>query len=68
MFAKLAARMKELYAPETVEQLLNSYLDDYQEPIPGAKARVRQVLRIMLTAYLAARMMQETENMLRELS
>ena len=68
MFAKLAARMKELYAPETVEQLLNSYLDDYEEPIPGAKARVRQVLRIMLTAYLAARMMQETENMLRELS
>jgi hypothetical protein len=35
--------------------------------MPGAKERVRQVLRIMLTAYLAARMMQETEKMLNEL-
>ena len=67
MFAKLAARMKELYDPEAVESLLESYLADYAEPIPGARERVRQVLRIMLTAYLAARMMQETEKMLSEL-
>ena len=64
MFAKLAARMKELYDPAAVEGLLESYLADYREPIPGARERVRQALRIMLTAYLAARMMQETENML----
>ena len=68
MFVKLAARMKELYNPDAVEDLLNTYLADYQEPVPGAKERVRQVLRIMLTAYLAARMMQETEKMLQELS
>ena len=67
MFAKLAARMKELYDPQAVESLLESYLADYAEPIPGARERVRQVLRIMLTAYLAARMMQETEKMLSEL-
>ena len=68
LFAKLAARMKELYDPAGVEELLSSYLADYQEPVPGAKERVRQVLRIMLTAHLAARMMQETEKMLHELS
>jgi DNA-binding transcriptional MerR regulator len=68
MFVKLAARMKELYNPDAVEDLLNTYLADYREPVPGAKERVRQVLRIMLTAYLAARMMQETEKMLQELS
>ena len=68
MFAKLAARMKELYDAAAVEELLATYLEDYQEPVPGAKERVRQVLRIMLTAYLAARMMQETEKMLNELS
>lgn len=67
MFARLAARMKQLYDPASVEDLLESYLADYQEPQPGAKERVRQVLRIMLTAYLAARMMQETERMLNQL-
>ena len=67
MFVKLAARLKELYEPAEADQLLDAYLADYQEPVPGARERVRQVLRIMLTAYLAARMMQETERMLNEL-
>ena len=64
LFVKLAARMKELYHPETAEKMLEDYLADYEEPVPGAKDRVRDVLRIMLTAWLAARMMQETEKML----
>ena len=68
LFVKLAARMKELYDPANVEQLLNASLEDYREPVPGARERVQTVLRIMLTAYLAARMMQETEKMLQELS
>ena len=64
LFVKLAARMKELYEPETAEKMLEEYLADYEEPVPGAKGRVRDVLRIMLTAWLASRMMQETEKML----
>ena len=64
MFVKLAARMKELYDPAAVDGLLDAYLADYDEPVPGARERVRTVLRIMLTAYLADRMMQETEKML----
>jgi len=67
MFVKLAARMKELYDPANVEELLSACLADYREPVPGAKERVRKVLRVMLTAYLAARMMQETEAMLNQL-
>ena len=67
MFAKLAARIKELYAPEAAEKLLSEYLADYHEPVPGAGERVKTVLRIMLTAWLAARMMQETEKMLSEI-
>ena len=67
LFVKLAARMKELYDPRSVEEMLEAYLADYAEPVPGAKERVREVLRIMLTAYLAARMMQETEKMLNAL-
>ena len=64
LFVKLAARMKELYEPETADKMLEEYLADYEEPVPGAKERVRDVLRIMLTAWLASRMMQETEKML----
>ena len=67
LFVKLAARMKELYDPAEAESLLDSYLADYAEPVPGAKERVRMVLRVMLTAWLAARMMQETEKMMNAL-
>jgi len=64
MFVRLAARVKELYRENEREELLEQVLADYKEPVPGAKARVRQVLRIMLTAWLAARMRQEAEKML----
>ena len=68
LFVKLAARLKEMYEPAELEDLLDSYLTDYAEPVPGAKERVRQTLRIMLTAWLASRLMQETEKMLSALS
>ena len=64
MFVQLAARMKELYREEERDLVLDQVLAEYSEPVPGAKARVRQVLRIMVTAWLAARMRQEAEKML----
>ena len=64
LFVKLAVRVKELYDSQRADAILEEYLADYEEPVPGAKERVRQVLRIMVTAWLAARMMQETEKML----
>ena len=67
MFVRLAARSRELYRPENREALLEEELQTYTEPKPGARDRVKQVLRIMLTAWLAARMMQETECMLQEI-
>jgi len=67
MFVKLAARLKELKDYEEAGKMLDAYLADYEEPVPGARERVRKVLKIMLTAYLAARMMQETEKMLDKL-
>ena len=67
LFVKLAVRVKELYDPQRADAILEEYLADYEEPVPGAKERVRQVLRIMVTAWLAARMMQETETMLNAL-
>ena len=67
MFVKLAVKMKELRDYEAGAKLLDSYLADYVEPVSGARARVREVLKIMLSAYLAARMMQETEKMMEKL-
>ena len=67
MFVRLAARSKELYKAETRDAVLDEELSDYREPVPGAKARVKEALRIMLTAWLAARMTQEAERMLTHL-
>lgn len=67
MFVHLAAQVRNLNGPEEREALLDQVLDGYEEPVPGAKERVRQVLRIMLTAWVAARMGQEAERMLSEL-
>lgn len=67
MFVRLAARSRELYKVENRDAVLEEELSDYQEPVPGAKKRVKEVLRIMLTAYLAARMTQEAEQMLNNL-
>lgn len=66
MFVRLAARSRELYTAEDRESLLDRELSDYQEPSPGARNKVKTALQIMLTAYLAARIGQEAENMLKE--
>lgn len=67
LFVKLAAQMQTLYDPETADKVLDGYLSEYREPVPGARDRVRQVLQVMLTAWLASRMMQETEKMMNQL-
>lgn len=66
MFVRLAARTKELYRAEDRDALLDAELDSYQESVPGARDRIKTALRIMLTAWLAARMCQETEKLLKE--
>ena len=64
MFVRLAARSRELYQPEVRETVLEEELVNYIEPVPGAKERVRKVLRIMLTAWIAGRLRQEAEDMI----
>lgn len=65
LFVRLAARVKEV--DQDRDALLEKALSDYEEPTPGAKARVKEVLRVMLTAWLAARMRQEAERLLSQL-
>ena len=67
LFVKLAANARQLEDPAALEQALEEGLSDYDEPVPGAKARVEKALRIMLTAWVAASIRSRAEKMLEEL-
>ncbi len=67
MFASLAARAQQLTRPEACDRILVEMLRDYTEPYPGAKDRVTNVLKVMLTAYLAAKMRTSADAMLAQM-
>lgn len=67
MFVRLASRVSEVHNPQQWELCLEKELESYVEPVPGAKERVKTVLRIMLTAWSAARLRQKAEEMLNQL-
>ena len=64
LFIRLAARARDLDTYNQWTQAIEDTLAGYQEPVLGARDRVAQVLRIMLTAWVAARMAQEAEKMM----
>lgn len=67
MFLRLAAEAKADMTPEEREKLLLSVTADYAEPVEGAAGRVRQVLSVMLEAWMASRHQEQAEAMLAEL-
>ncbi len=67
LFVKLAARAKQLDDPAAWELAMEQALSDYREPVPGARERIEKALRVMLTAWIAARMRWEAERLLSEL-
>ena len=67
LFVRLAAQASSLGGPETWENVLESSLAQYVEPVPGAKDRVKKALRIMLTAWGAAKLRQQAEILLQQL-
>ena len=67
LFVRLAARAKQLDDAEQWDQAMDGALQDYQEPVPGARIRVEKALRVMMTAWIASRMRPEAETMLLEL-
>lgn len=68
MFVKLAAHAREIDQSQSWQTAIERVLRDYREPIPGARERIAQVLRVMLIAYIAARMKEEAETLLTELN
>ena len=67
MFVELAMQARELSDEASRENALAQILSSYEEPVPGAKERVAKVLRIMLMGFLAARLQQQTETMVKEI-
>ncbi len=64
LFVRLAARARQLDDPQAFEEATLSALSDYVEPYAGAKARVEKALRIMLIAWVSARLQQEAQSQL----
>ena len=67
MFVELAMQARELSDEVSRENALAQILSSYEEPVPGAKERVAKVLRIMLMGFLAAKLQQQTETMVKEI-
>ena len=64
-FLHVAARLRDLATDQAaLEQALEESLADYQEPFPGARQRVEQVLRVMLTAWASAQLQREAAALL----
>lgn len=68
LFVGLAGKAKEFETTEEALRIIDSTLADYQEPVPGAKDRIAKALRVMLIAWLAARMRHHAELLLDEMT
>lgn len=67
LFIRLAVNHREMNTPAGRDAYLDEVLSAYKEPIPGAKERVKNVLRIMLTAWAAAQLRITAEQMVAQL-
>lgn len=63
MFVKLAARARHIGGNQNWEEALAEATADYVEPYPGARDRIIQVLRVMLTAWIASRFLEQVQGM-----
>lgn len=64
LFIRLAAEADTLLQSTDREKILQQAMETYDPPRPEHKTRVGKALGIMLTAYLAACMQQQTEQLL----
>ena len=64
-FLRVAARLRDLASDQTaLGKAIEESLSDYREPFPGARERVEQVLRVMLTAWASAQLQREAAALL----
>lgn len=67
-FLRVAARYQgRMENEEELTRCIRESLEEYREPVPGAKARVEQVLHIMLLAWTSSCLQRKAESMLAEI-
>lgn len=67
LFIRLASYHRQMNNPAGRDDYLERILQEYEEPVPGAKERVKKVLRIMLTAWAASQLRQTAQKMVADL-
>ncbi len=67
MFIRVCARAWQLRSRQEMQDCIQEAMADYQSPVEGGKERVEKVLRIMLTAWIAAQLHEETQKMVAQL-
>ena len=67
MFVKLAARARYIGGSESWDVAIENAMASYQEPLPGARERVENVLRAMLMAYISSRFKAQVDAMVDDL-
>lgn len=63
LFLRLAVHCRQPGSLPEDDGYLAALLEEYPEPVPGARQRVEKVLRIMLTAWAASQLCRRAENM-----
>ena len=68
IFVQLASTVgQQVQHPDHLDDWIAGALEEYQESIPGAKERIQQVLKIMLTAWAAAQLRAQAESMVTQI-
>ena len=66
-FVSLAARARHMGGSTEWGEALEEVMANYAEPFPGAKEKIIYVLRIMLTAWVTARLQDQVDAMIAQL-
>ena len=66
-FVSLAARARHMGGSTEWGEALEEVMANYAEPFPGAKEKIIHVLRIMLTAWVTARLQDQVDAMIAQL-
>lgn len=67
LFVKLAAEHRRMKNSDGRDTVIKRVLENYVEPVPGARERVEKALCVMLTAWAASLLRQTAEKMVIEL-
>ena len=67
MFVRLAAKARYIGGTQSWDDALEEIASEYDETVPGAREKLLKVLRIMLTAWVAAQLQHQAGVMLHAL-